>query len=69
MFEYIKDACEQANSYFKWRQNAAGQWGLALVQKVIAALRMLAYGGPADSIDEYLRMGESTIIESVNQFT
>jgi hypothetical protein len=67
MFEDIKDACEQANPYFKWRQNAAGVWGLAPVQKVTAALRM--YEGRADSLDEYLRMGESTIIESVNQFT
>jgi hypothetical protein len=25
---------------------------------------MLAYGGPADSLDEYLRMAESTILES-----
>jgi cell division protein FtsW (lipid II flippase) len=45
MFEDIKDACEQANVYFKWRQNVAGVWGLAPVQKVTAALRMLAYGG------------------------
>ena len=30
---------------------------------------MLAYGGPADSLDEYLRMGESTILETVAQFT
>ena len=30
---------------------------------------MLAYGGPADSLDEYLRMGESTILEAVGKFT
>jgi hypothetical protein len=29
---------------------------------------MLAYGGPADSLDEYLRMAESTILESVRHF-
>jgi hypothetical protein len=30
---------------------------------------MLAYGGPADRLDEYIRMGESTIIDCVKQFT
>jgi hypothetical protein len=30
---------------------------------------MLAYGGPADRLDEYIRMGESTILECVNKFT
>jgi hypothetical protein len=30
---------------------------------------MLAYGGLADSLDEYLRMGESTILETVGHFT
>jgi hypothetical protein len=30
---------------------------------------MLAYGGPADRLDEYFYMGESTILETVNQFT
>jgi hypothetical protein len=30
---------------------------------------MLAYGGPADHLDEYIRMGESTTLECVNKFT
>jgi hypothetical protein len=30
---------------------------------------MLAYGGPTDRLDEYFRMGESTIVETVIQFT
>jgi hypothetical protein len=30
---------------------------------------MLCYGGPADGLDEYLRMGESKIIESLRRFT
>jgi uncharacterized protein YcgI (DUF1989 family) len=32
-------------------------------------VRMLAYGGPADPLNEYIRMGESTILECVNKFT
>ncbi|MCI05999.1 putative nuclease HARBI1, partial [Trifolium medium] len=30
--------------------------------KCIAAIRMLAYGSPADIVDEYARIGESTSI-------
>jgi hypothetical protein len=36
---------------------------------MIVALRMLAYEGPADELDEYLRMGESTIFERLKRFT
>jgi hypothetical protein len=35
---------------------------------VIAALRMLAYGIPADLIDDHLAMGESTSILCVKRF-
>jgi hypothetical protein len=34
-----------------------------------AVLHILAYGGPTNGLDEYLRMGESTIIESLKRFT
>ena len=37
-------------------------------KKVIAAFRMLAYDAPADSLDECLQLGESTIIESMRRF-
>lgn len=36
--------------------------------KIAVALRMLAYGCPADSLDEYFRMGESTILWYFNRF-
>ncbi|KAL0011675.1 hypothetical protein SO802_006783 [Lithocarpus litseifolius] len=35
---------------------------------MIAALRMLAYGVAADFTDEYVRIGESTAIESLKKF-
>eukprot|EP00267_Zea_mays_P044613 XP_020396818.1 uncharacterized protein LOC109940876 [Zea mays] len=37
-------------------------------QKVTAAFRQLAYGVPADYVDEYLRIGESTAIECLRKF-
>jgi hypothetical protein len=30
---------------------------------------VLAYGGPFDCLDEYLHMGQSMILETVNHFT
>jgi len=38
------------------------------LKKITAALRMLAYGVPADSLDEALYIAESTIIESLREF-
>jgi hypothetical protein len=37
-------------------------------QKCTVALRMLAYGGPADFYDEGLRMGESMVLKTVKEF-
>lgn len=69
MFLDICNQVSSANPYFRLRVNAAGQPGFSTFEKVTAAVRMLAYGGPADHLDEYLRMGESTILETLNQFT
>ena len=32
------------------------------------ALGMLAYGTPADAVDDYVKIGESTTIESLKRF-
>ena len=69
MFLDICHAVSAKNKYFERKVNAAGLPGFATVQKVTAALRMLAYGGPADRLDDYIRMGESTILECVDEFT
>jgi hypothetical protein len=69
MFWDIATAVEQHDNYFVQKYNAAGDLGFSHLQKVTAALRMLAYGGPADSFDAYLRMAESTILETVRHFT
>ncbi|XP_068321760.1 uncharacterized protein [Pyrus communis] len=37
-------------------------------QKIIATLRMLAYGASVDQVDEITRMGKSTILESLMRF-
>jgi len=50
------------------KRNAAGVLELSCLQKVIAAFRMLAYGVPADALDEYIRIGESTALEALRKF-
>ena len=50
------------------RRNAANTVGLSDEQKMTAALRILAYDMSADSLDEYVRIGETTTIERVKRF-
>ncbi|XP_061962463.1 uncharacterized protein LOC133682951 [Populus nigra] len=68
LFLRIANAVEAHNPYFKQRAYALGVLGLSCLQKVTAAHRILAYGIPADLTDEYLRIGETTTIESLRAF-
>jgi hypothetical protein len=56
------------DSYFTARPDATGKLGFTSCQKCSAAIRMLAYGVACDLIDEYLRMSESTCLESMYKF-
>ncbi|KAL5579403.1 hypothetical protein UlMin_011845 [Ulmus minor] len=64
----IQHAVEAYDPYFVQRRDACGALGLSSLQKKSAAFRMLAYGVPADSVDEYMRIGESIAIESLKKF-
>ncbi|XP_062232427.1 uncharacterized protein LOC133929650 [Phragmites australis] len=68
LFLKIVAAVEEKDPWFQQRRNAAGELGLSALLKVTAAFRMLAYDAPADSLDECLHLGESTIIESMRRF-
>ncbi|XP_062224426.1 uncharacterized protein LOC133922928 [Phragmites australis] len=68
MYLKIVQAVADHDPWFQQRRNAAGELGLSALQQVTAAFRMLAYDTPADSLDECLRLGESTIIESMRRF-
>ncbi|KAF8403864.1 hypothetical protein HHK36_011970 [Tetracentron sinense] len=61
-------AMEAHDPYFILKRNAAGTLGLSSLQKVTAAMRMLAYGVATDAVDDYVRIGESTSIESLRRF-
>ena len=68
LFLRIINEVEQYDPYFIQRTDAIGVLGLSFLQKITAAYRILAYGTPADSVDEYIRIGESTAIESLRRF-
>ncbi|CAK8579389.1 unnamed protein product [Lathyrus sativus] len=42
--------------------------GLSPLQKCTAALHILAYGSSADSVDDYVRIGESTTLKCLDRF-
>ena len=67
-FLRIMNAVESYNDYFVQKRSATNVLGLSCFQKVTAAFRMLTYGVPADATDEYVRIGESTAIESLCRF-
>ncbi|WOG81843.1 hypothetical protein DCAR_0100997 [Daucus carota subsp. sativus] len=68
LFMRIEEAVTAHDNYFTQRTDAVGICGLSSLQKVTAALRMLAYGTAADAIVDYVRIGESTAIESLRRF-
>jgi hypothetical protein len=54
---------------FIQRKDALGKPGIHPLVRVVACMRHLAYGDAYDGIDEYLRLSESSISESVKAFT
>ncbi|XP_038695425.1 uncharacterized protein LOC119992703 [Tripterygium wilfordii] len=68
LFLRIQSAIEMHEPYFQQRRDAAGRLGLSSLQKITAALRILSSGVAADFMDEYVRISESTAIESVKYF-
>ncbi|XP_059451103.1 uncharacterized protein LOC132181892 [Corylus avellana] len=68
LFCRILSAVEVYNPYFVQSRNCAGTLGLSSLQKITPAFRMLSYGVPADYVDEYVQIGETIAIESLQNF-
>ena len=68
LFLHIQSKVETHDSYFAQKRNSARKLGLSSLQKITAALRMLSYGVSGDFIDEYVRIGETTALESLKKF-
>ena len=65
LFLKIVDAISQEDKYFIQKRDSAGQLGFPPLQKGTAAIRILAYGYSADSIDEYLQISHSPLYPSL----
>lgn len=68
LFLTIMDKLVEANPYFRQKKDAIGVLGCTPHQKMTAAIRMLAYGSPADVLQEYIRTSASTNVESLKQY-
>ena len=68
LFLRIVEALNVWSPYFRLRRDAFGKVGLSPLQKCTAAIRMLAYGTPADLMDETFGVAESTAMECMIYF-
>ena len=68
LFLCIVDALGQWSPCFIYRADCASRIGLSPLQKCTAAMRMLAYGTPADALDEYLKIGKCTALQCLDKF-
>ncbi|XP_051189866.1 uncharacterized protein [Lolium perenne] len=68
LFWVILRGVRNYDPYFQCRPDATGAIGFTSYQKCSAAICMLSYGMAADIFDEYLRMGESTCLETMYRF-
>ena len=68
LFLRIMNAVESYDDYFVQKWSDANVARLSCFQKVTSAFRMLTYGVPADATDEYVRIGESTVLERLRRF-
>lgn len=68
LFLRIVNALGQWSPYFTYRADCSGRIELSPLQKCTAAMRMLAYGTPADALDEYLKIGKSTALQCLDKF-
>jgi hypothetical protein len=64
LFDKVMAGVTETDEYFVQKLDALGCIGLSTLQKCVAAHRMLCYSLPADAVDEYVRIGESTALES-----
>ncbi|XP_070679177.1 uncharacterized protein [Malus domestica] len=68
VFKCLLCDVQQVNPYFRQKRDRAGHPSFSPHQKVTVALRMMAYGSPADSIDETHGMSESTCLDTLQEF-
>uniref|UniRef100_A0A0D3D335 DDE Tnp4 domain-containing protein n=1 Tax=Brassica oleracea var. oleracea TaxID=109376 RepID=A0A0D3D335_BRAOL len=60
LFMHIVDRISNEVQFFRQKKDDLGRLGLSTLQKCTAAIRVLAYGVVADTVDKYLRLGANT---------
>ncbi|KAK1666086.1 hypothetical protein QYE76_054245 [Lolium multiflorum] len=68
LFLKIVYALRDYDSYFRCKLDCTRMAGFSALQKCTVAMRMLAYGAPGDSADDYLRIAESTALDCFYRF-
>ncbi|XP_059635531.1 uncharacterized protein LOC132277701 [Cornus florida] len=68
LFLHILNDVNAYDNYFIQKRDTTGRLGLSSIQKMTTAIRILAYGCAADHCDEYIKIGESTAIETLMTF-
>ena len=68
LFLRILEGVREQDPWFEQKTDAIGKKGMHPLQKVVAAIRILAYGCSYDMVDEYVRVSESSASECVDHF-
>ena len=68
LFLFIQSKVEAHDSYFVQKINSANKLGLSSLQKITVVLKMLVYRVLSDLIDEYVRIADTTALESLKKF-
>ena len=68
LFVRLVDGVVSVDDFFTQRRDATGKLGASAIQKCTAAMRMLSYGVAADSVDEYVRLSETTSSLALEHF-
>ena len=68
IFNRVVRALEVHDPYLTQRYDCTEKMGLTALQKATAAIRILAHGSAADSVDEYLRIAELTELVCLERF-
>ena len=67
LFNCIINVVQCHDNYFMQRRDGVDRLWLFGLQKITDVFRILAYGMPIDASDEYIKIGESTTIESLKR--
>ena len=68
LFLHTVDVVKDHDNFFLQKKICTDRHELSTWQKVTAVFRMMAYGASTDSIDKYVRIGESNTILCMKRF-